>query len=157
MNVTPSQNQPQYRQTHANPAFKALTIGLKHIPQELQPTLVNAIKAQMGDGDKLILPELKQKGITKAFIGFNPDKIIIAVVDASSELKQLIHNKLSQILKTIEVKNPEKHLAITNESDHIFKTSNITTVATGHDDVYNWNYYQKAGNTFEHLAPEELL
>ncbi len=161
MNVTPSQNQPQYRQTHANPAFKANVIDLNRLTPELQQDVAKAIKAQIGDGDKLILQELRG---TKAFVGINikegsvPDKIIIAVVDASKDLKNNLNEKLLQILKTLGIKEPEKKLAITNELDEIFKTNNITTVTTGHDDVYSWHYYEKQQKNggFEHICTQDI-
>ncbi len=156
MNVTPSQNQPQYRQTNANPAFKALAIGLKNIPQELQPTLVNAIKAQVGDGYEIILPELKQEGITKAFIGFNPEEIIIAINTAHAKIKQSVMLQLKQILDGLNIHNAEGIPKNTGK-DEINGLRNFTTVETNlGNDKYIAHNYGKIGDKYAYIDTEHI-
>ena len=156
MNVTPSQNQPQYRQTNANPAFKSLTIGLKDIPQKLQPTLVNAIKAQVGDGYEIILPELKQKGITKAFIGFNPEEIIIAINTAQAKIKRSVMLQLKQILDGLNIHNSEGILKNTGK-DEINDIRRLTTVETNlGNDKYIAHNYGKIVDKYKYINTEHV-
>ena len=139
MNIASTSNQPQ--QHRANPAFKAYEIDLKRVPRELREATIKTIREQVGQSDKLLLPELKTHN---AFVGFSlnseVNKIIIAINSATEELKSVVLPKLNAILKTAGIENPAGIITDTG-TDRIFKDQSLINVMTGEKlDAYTKKY-----------------